>query len=88
MPSSRWQKEKQIFHMLTTWTSTICLKYCLFSTGRFWLLCQRSGDQMYVGFFSGSSILFHWSTCLNLRIVLSISVKNWMGILMGIILNL
>lgn len=35
----------------TSWTSTICCKWCLFSTRWFWLLCQRSNDQRCVGLF-------------------------------------
>jgi hypothetical protein len=42
------------FYMLTnSWASTICLKCCLFSTGWFYLLCQRSSDHRCVGSFLG-----------------------------------
>jgi len=42
------------FYMLpSSWTSTICWKYYLFSIGWFWLLCQKSSDHRCVGSFLG-----------------------------------
>lgn len=40
------------YYMRTTsWSSTICCKCWLFSIRCFWLLCQRSSDQRYLGSF-------------------------------------
>ena len=56
-----WALKKEIrmdrfafVNMLTaTWASTICWKCCLFSTGWFWLLCQRSSDHTCGGLILG-----------------------------------
>ena len=52
------------FFMLTSsWTSTICWKCCIFPLESFSTFVK---DQVTLWFISGSSILFHWSTCLSL----------------------
>jgi hypothetical protein len=61
-----------LFYLLTgSWISTICWKCCLFSTGWFYLPCQRSSDHRCVGsflglqFYSIDSPTYHWTNTIQ-----------------------
>ena len=64
------------FNLLTaTWTSSICGICCLFSTGRFWLLCQRSGLWVYVWILNSISCIY-----LSFSVPLSCSFYHYCSI--------
>jgi hypothetical protein len=46
-------KNGSICMLTASWTTTICWKCCRFSSGWFWLLCQRSSDHRCVASFLG-----------------------------------